>query len=168
MNLFVLVIACFQAFKARNIQTEFSEATYIGLAMFTLAQAYLSGIPIVVVVREIPAAFYLVLTFLIFLLCMAIIVFIFLPKISLQNKYKQMPPQEQQEMMASKLKKSVRGSGISGSSLQVQGGSGQSREKPGSGGSTDTPGDEDNEFAKAKIQIEMSESSLNQEQILSI
>ena len=107
MNLIVLAIACFQAFKARNIQTEFSEATYIGLAMFTLVQAYLSGIPIVVVVREIPVAYYLVLTFLIFLLCMAIILFIFLPKISLQKKYKQMPQQEQQAMMAKKLKKSM-------------------------------------------------------------
>jgi len=115
VNLFVLVLACYQAFKARNIQTEFSEATYIGLSIYTLVQAFLSGIPIVIIVREIPIVYYLVLTFLIFLLCMAIIVFIFVPKISLQNKYKGMSPRDQQNEMAQKLRKSMAKPGIDSS-----------------------------------------------------
>lgn len=107
VNLFVLTIASFQAYKARDIHTEFSEATYIGLAMFTLCQAYLSGVPIVAVVRNIPVAFYLVLTFLIFLLCMAVILFIFVPKVSLQKKYTKLSRKEQRDLMASKLKQSM-------------------------------------------------------------
>jgi hypothetical protein len=106
----VIAIACFQAIKAKDIQAEFSEATYIGLCMFTLCQAYLSGIPIVVVVRDIPKAFYLVLAFLILLLCMTILLLLFLPKILLQRKYTGMTRKDQKALMAVKLRKSMVGS----------------------------------------------------------
>lgn len=170
VNLLVLAIACFQAFKARNIQTEFSEATYIGLAMFTLAQAFLSGIPIAVVVRDIPAVYYLVLTFLLFLLCMAVILFIFLPKISLQKKYKQLTPQEQNRTMASKLRKSMdvrREQANSGSISGLQEGSqevagnGESGTNSSSTARQKKNAEEDSEFLRAKLQLEMSESSAN-------
>ena len=59
-------MACIQAIVARGIETEFSEANYIGLSVFSLCQAFLTGIPIVIIVANIPEAFYLVLTFLIF------------------------------------------------------------------------------------------------------
>jgi hypothetical protein len=114
----VIAIACFQAIKAKDIQAEFSEATYIGLCMFTLCQAYLSGIPIVVVVRNIPKAFYLVLTFLILLLCMTILLLLFLPKILLQRKYTGMTPKDQKALMAVKLRRSIVGSSPGDSSMQ--------------------------------------------------
>jgi hypothetical protein len=78
--------------------------------MFTLCQAYLSGIPIVVVVRDIPKAFYLVLTFLILLLCMTILLLLFLPKILLQRKYTGMTQRDQKALMAVKLRRSIVGS----------------------------------------------------------
>jgi hypothetical protein len=106
----VIAIACFQAMKAKGIRAEFSEATCIGLCMFTLCQAYLSGIPIVVVVRDIPKAFYLVLTFLILLLCMTILLLLFLPKILLQRKYTGMTQRDQKALMAVKLRRSIVGS----------------------------------------------------------
>jgi hypothetical protein len=114
VNFCVIAIACFQAVKARNIQSEFSEATYIGLCMCTLCQAYLSGIPIVVVVRDIPKAFYLVLTVLILLLCMTILLLVFLPKVLLQKKYNGMSRREQKAMMMVKLRKSISGLSIGG------------------------------------------------------
>jgi hypothetical protein len=102
----VLVIACWQAFQARDIKSEFSEATYIGLAVFSMSQAFLTGIPIVVVVREIPQAFYLVLTFLIFLLCTVILLLIFLPKIFKQRAYAGMSQADQRKSMAMSVRKS--------------------------------------------------------------
>jgi competence protein ComGC len=111
----VLVIACWQAFQARDIKSEFSEATYIGLAVFSMSQAFLTGIPIVAVVREIPQAFYLVLTFLIFLLCMVILLLIFLPKIFKQRAYAGMSQADQRKSMSmSAQQSSLHLSSISG------------------------------------------------------
>lgn len=138
--------------------------------MFTLAQAFLSGIPIAVVAREIPVMYYLVLTFLLFLLCMAVILFIFLPKISLQNKYKQLTPQEQNSTMASKLRKSMdvrREQANSGSVSGLQEGSqevagkGESSTNSTSTAQQKKNAEEDSEFLRAKLQLEMSESSAN-------
>lgn len=106
----MIAIACFQAIRARGIEAEFSEATYIGLSMFTLCQACLSGIPIVVVVRNIPKAFYLVLTFLLLLLCTVILFLIFLPMMVLQKKYTGMTRKDQQAMLTLKLRNSIPGS----------------------------------------------------------
>jgi hypothetical protein len=114
----VLVIACWQAFQARDIKSEFSEATYIGLAVFSMSQAFLTGIPIVVVVREIPQAFYLVLTFLIFLLCTVILLLIFMPKVFKQRAYAGMSQADQRKSMAMSVRKSsVHFSSISGLQL---------------------------------------------------
>jgi hypothetical protein len=72
-----------------------------------MCQAFLTGIPIVVVVREIPEAFYLVLTFLIFALCMVILLLIFLPKIFMQRSYAGMSEAEQARVLASSIRKST-------------------------------------------------------------
>lgn len=106
LNFFVLVIACWQAAHARNIQSEFAEAKYIGLTVFSLAQAFVTGIPIVVVVKDIPEAFYLVLTFLIFILSMVILLLIFLPKVFMQRKYNSMSEVEQRRALAVSIRSS--------------------------------------------------------------
>lgn len=87
LNAAVVFFASYQAFQARHIQSEFSESSYIGLAVFMMAQAFLSGIPVVAVVRDIPEAFYLVLTFVIFVLCMVILLLVFLPKMIIRVQY---------------------------------------------------------------------------------
>ena len=46
INIVSLAIACWQAYKARSIQSEFSEAKYIGLTVSSMFQAFLTGIPI--------------------------------------------------------------------------------------------------------------------------
>jgi hypothetical protein len=112
VNFSVLAIACWQAVEARNIESEFSEAKFIGLAVFSMSQAFLTGIPIVAVVRDIPEAFYLVLTFLIIVLCMVTLLLIFLPKVFMQRAYAGASAADQRRMMA----ESVRKSGIQQSS----------------------------------------------------
>ena len=54
VNAAVVCIAVWQAIRARNIKSEFSESKYIGLSVFSMGQAFLTGIPIVAVVRDIP------------------------------------------------------------------------------------------------------------------
>ncbi|CAJ1968712.1 unnamed protein product [Cylindrotheca closterium] len=102
----VLVIACWQAVAARDIKSEFAEAKWIGWTMFSLAQGFLTGIPIVVVTKDIPEAFYLTLTFLTFALCTVVLLLIFVPKIRMHQRYNKLTPMEQKNAMAISLRKS--------------------------------------------------------------
>eukprot|EP00523_Entomoneis_sp_CCMP467_P020032 CAMPEP_0168861682 /NCGR_PEP_ID=MMETSP0727-20121128/18047_1 /TAXON_ID=265536 /ORGANISM="Amphiprora sp., Strain CCMP467" /LENGTH=637 /DNA_ID=CAMNT_0008916701 /DNA_START=113 /DNA_END=2027 /DNA_ORIENTATION=+ len=67
----ILTVANVQAYMARNIQSEFSEAKYVAVAVGCMLQACLIGGPILFVVKEIPQA--LVNTRLDSLLCFEII-----------------------------------------------------------------------------------------------
>eukprot|EP00977_Amphora_coffeiformis_P002856 scaffold537_cov175-Amphora_coffeaeformis.AAC.3 len=59
VNAALVVVAVWQAIKARNIKSEFSESKYIGLSVFSMAQAFLTGIPIITVVKNIPKGTFL-------------------------------------------------------------------------------------------------------------
>jgi hypothetical protein len=107
VNFSVLVIACWQAFEARNIQSEFAETKYIGLAVFFLSQAFLTGIPVVAITRDIPEAFYLVLSFLVFMVCMAVLSLVFLPKIIMQRAYAKLSLAEQRKKMTVSIRLSA-------------------------------------------------------------
>jgi gamma-aminobutyric acid type B receptor len=107
INLLAVGIACWQAYQARDIKSEFSEAKYIGLAVFSLFQAFLMGIPMVAVVRNMPQAHYLVLTIMIFLLCMLVLLIIHLPKILMQRKYAGMTDVEQRRAIQTSLQRST-------------------------------------------------------------
>jgi hypothetical protein len=82
----VLVVTNWQAYEARFIESEFSESRYIGFAVASMLQACLSGIPVLLVVKEMPQAYYLVLTVTIFIVCMAILLLIFVPKMAFAQK----------------------------------------------------------------------------------
>ena len=81
MNFGLLIVSNFQAYRARSIQSEFSESKYIGIVMASMLQTTLIGFPIVFLVNDNPQAVYLVVTFMIFVTCMAILLLIFVPKI---------------------------------------------------------------------------------------
>jgi gamma-aminobutyric acid type B receptor len=106
LNFVAVIIACCQAYQARGIKSEFSEAKYIGLTVFSLFQAFMMGVPVVAVVRDMPEAFYLVLTIMIFLLCMAVLLLIYLPKMFLQHKYAKMTVSEQRRALQACLNRS--------------------------------------------------------------
>lgn len=100
----VLIFSLFsQAFEARDIQSAFSEATYTGYSVASLFQAFLTGFPIVVLVKDDPRAFYLVLTFMIFVLLEGILLLIFLPKMILAYQYSKLSKAEQKKMLADQI-----------------------------------------------------------------
>ncbi|KAG7362299.1 7 transmembrane sweet-taste receptor of 3 GCPR-domain containing protein [Nitzschia inconspicua] len=107
VNFLSLVIAAWQAWQARDIQDEFSEGKYIGLSIFSMCQAFLTGIPIIAVVKDIPEAFYLVTVFLLFMLCIVVLSLVFMPKILIQYKYSKLPRTEQRQMLAVNVRKSA-------------------------------------------------------------
>lgn len=66
VNLSSLVLANWQAYEARQIESEFAESKYIALTEASMLQAMLCGVPVLFVVRESPQAFYITLVFLLF------------------------------------------------------------------------------------------------------
>jgi hypothetical protein len=78
-----------------------------------MCQAFLTGIPIVAVVKDIPQAFYLVSVFLVFFLCLVVLSLIFMPKIIIQYQYSRMTEPEQRRMLTLSVRKSAYYSSIS-------------------------------------------------------
>jgi hypothetical protein len=100
VNFCVVLLACWQAYEARGIKSEFAEAEWIGWAILSMCQAFLTGIPVIAVVRTIPQAFFLTVTFVLFIVCMVVLWLIFFPKMLIQKRYASMSPQEQKRAMA--------------------------------------------------------------------
>ena len=80
-----------------------------------MCQAFLTGIPVIAVVKDIPEAFYLVTVFLLFILSMVLLCLIFLPKILIQWQYSQLPEPEQKRMLTISVRRSAVNSGRSSS-----------------------------------------------------
>jgi hypothetical protein len=66
INLGSLLIAVFQAYKARNVSTELHESRYIFMAMVLILLVSFIGIPIIIIARENTSAFYFVVVGIIF------------------------------------------------------------------------------------------------------
>lgn len=81
VNFTALVVANYQAYRARNIRTEFNESSYIAMANASFLQAIFIGLPIIFLTRENPPAYFIVVSVVLFILSGAILVFIFVPKI---------------------------------------------------------------------------------------
>lgn len=58
VNFLALVLASVQAFRARDINADFSESFYIGMTIISLLQALVLGVPIMILVRHFYLAFF--------------------------------------------------------------------------------------------------------------
>ena len=78
------------AYRARNIATELQESNYIFTAMALILLVSFIGVPVVIIARENVSAFYFVSAGLIFVVCQAILLLIFVPKVkALREKEKE-------------------------------------------------------------------------------
>jgi ABC-type sugar transport system substrate-binding protein len=109
VNLSVLMIANWQAYVSRAIESEFAESKYIAMTMASLLQAGLSGVPILFVVRENPQAFYLILIFMVFVICMAVLLLIFVPKVVMTEAFTRRNEQEQRQLILRSIRRSTSG-----------------------------------------------------------
>jgi ABC-type sugar transport system substrate-binding protein len=82
INLSAVIIANWQAYEARHIQSEFSESKYIALSMVCLLQAVLTAVPMLFLTMELPLVHYVVSCMTVSVCCLSIILLIFVPKIS--------------------------------------------------------------------------------------
>jgi hypothetical protein len=77
----ILGLANIMAYRARNISTEFGESQYISIVMSSMLQAFMIGGPLIFFVFNQPLAYFIVVLFLDFAVCMATLLFMFVPKI---------------------------------------------------------------------------------------
>jgi len=75
-----LIVANIEAYKARRIDTEYGESFYIGLIMLCLLQILLVGVPMFYILHENPVARFFLTSSMVFIMSMAVLFLIFLPK----------------------------------------------------------------------------------------
>ena len=83
VNASALVLATIQAYRARNIASEFSESWYIMVILLSLLQALIIGVPLLIIVSDNEVASYFVWCGIIFVITSAVLGLMFGPKIVL-------------------------------------------------------------------------------------
>ncbi len=81
-----ILLACHQAYRARSAETELNESKFIGMAMVCIGQSFFFGIPMLIINRNDASAFLYVFSSVIFVICMSILLFSFLPLILKQYR----------------------------------------------------------------------------------
>lgn len=108
VNAFVLILANWQAYEARNIQAEFAESKYIAICMFSMLQAMVSGVPVLFFVQDLPRAYYMVFVLLCFIIGMVILLVIFLPKVIFTHQFLLLSPEDQKQYLKDAVGKSTK------------------------------------------------------------
>jgi hypothetical protein len=78
-----------------------SRSRLLVLAVFAMAQGFLTGLPIVFVAKDVPAAFHPVTTFLVFAVPLVVLFLILLPEIKLHWNYAKMSATQKKAMAVS-------------------------------------------------------------------
>lgn len=80
VNGIALIMANVQAYRARRISTEYGESRYIAMAMVSILQVVVVGIPVLFLVDENPTARYFIQCSTAFVICMSILLWMYVPK----------------------------------------------------------------------------------------
>lgn len=86
INVGSLMYAVYMAWKAKDISTEFSESLYIFKILIGILLVCFVGIPVMVIARDSPQAYFYVFSALIFLVSTLVLGLIFVPKITASKK----------------------------------------------------------------------------------
>ena len=76
-----LIFAVVEAYRARNISTEYSESRYIGIAIFGWLQIMIVGLPLIFLLQTDPTAQFFLISALLFTICMSVLGLLYVPKI---------------------------------------------------------------------------------------
>ena len=91
MNAACLLFAIFQAYEARNLSVEFSESTYIFQALILILLVALIGGPVILLARDDANSQTFLMCSIVFVMCCAILVVIFVPKMQYLKKQQEQP-----------------------------------------------------------------------------
>jgi hypothetical protein len=81
VNGIALIAANVEAYRARQITTEFGESQYIGMSMISILQIVMVGLPIIFLVEGNPLASYFIQSTIAFTISMSILLWMYIPKI---------------------------------------------------------------------------------------
>ena len=81
VNAAALFFAMYQAYRARAVQVEFGESTYIALIILSLLQALFIGTPLLVISSDNPSALYFIKAAVLFITNVAVLSLMFVPKL---------------------------------------------------------------------------------------
>ena len=82
VNGVALILACYQAFKGRALQTQLNESKYIGMAMICIFQSCFFGVPLLFISGSNRSNMLFIVSSICFVICIATLLFIFVPKIA--------------------------------------------------------------------------------------
>jgi ABC-type branched-subunit amino acid transport system substrate-binding protein len=88
INISVLLFATYQAYVARNLPSEYSESTYITIAMGSLLEVFVLGIPLLFLASSDPSTNFSIRSILVVVTCLSVLLPIFLPKFVQRNMNK--------------------------------------------------------------------------------
>jgi competence protein ComGC len=80
LNGVALIGANVEAYKARNVDTEFGESNYIGLIMGSYLQVVAVGLPLFFLVNDNPTARFFLSSSMVFLMSISVLLLLFIPK----------------------------------------------------------------------------------------
>jgi hypothetical protein len=75
-----LIGANLEAYRARNVDTEFGESSYIGLIMVSFLQVVAVGLPLFFLVSDNPTAGFFLTSSMVFLMSISVLLLLFIPK----------------------------------------------------------------------------------------
>ena len=87
INLSALFLACYQAYRAREISDEYSETRYIAVACGSMLQLTVVGLPLLFLVHDNPSALFFMQAAILFVISMAVLLLIFVPKVIYMNNF---------------------------------------------------------------------------------
>jgi hypothetical protein len=80
LNGAALVASNVEAYKARKVDTDYGESSYIGLIMGSYLQIVMVGLPLYFLVQDNPTAKFFVSSSMVFLMSMSVLLLLFIPK----------------------------------------------------------------------------------------
>ncbi len=87
MNGAALLLACYEAYRGRNsTDSALNESKYVGMAMICIFQSCFFGVPLIIISSSNKSSLLFVTSSICFVICIATLLFIFLPKILKQRE----------------------------------------------------------------------------------
>jgi len=80
VNITAMILANVQAYQTHHLSVAYNESKFIGLSIVSILQASLIGLPLLFLSNTNPTARYVVRVILVFVVCISILGFIFVPK----------------------------------------------------------------------------------------
>ena len=114
----VVILANWEAYKARKVCVEYSESKYVALAMICFLQVIVVGLPLIALVHTNPPAGYFVKVAIISVLSLSLLFLIFIPKMHFlkEERKKQREKEERKKKRTSAISYVSSNSGVDSSS----------------------------------------------------